>query len=103
MAASSPSPRKVTWESKNYRGITLTFIAAKVYNALLLNHIKPEIKKILRKNQNGFQRNRFTTLDSDYPSNPQSSTCKKCDSEQESNGDSNRKRTRLCLASRSEK
>ena len=34
--------------------------AAKIYNALLLNCIKPEIEKILRKNQNGFRRNRST-------------------------------------------
>ena len=45
--------------SKNYRGITLTAIAAKVYNTLLLNRIQPEIKKILRKNENGFLRNHF--------------------------------------------
>ena len=30
-------------------GITLSFIVAKIYNALLLNHIEPEIEKILRK------------------------------------------------------
>ena len=46
---------------KNYRGITLTSIAAKVYNALLLNRIKPAIEPILRKNQNGFRKNRSTT------------------------------------------
>ena len=33
--------------TKNYRCITLTGITTKVYNALLLNCIKPEIKKIL--------------------------------------------------------
>ena len=33
---------------------TLISIAAKIYNALLLNCVKPEIEKILRKNQNGF-------------------------------------------------
>ena len=38
--------------TKNYRGITLTAIDAKVYNALLLNCIKPDIGKILWKNQN---------------------------------------------------
>ena len=38
--------------AKNYRGITLTSTAAKVYNALLWK---------LRKNQNGFRRNRSTT------------------------------------------
>ena len=46
---------------KNYRGITLTSIAAKIYNALLRNRIEPKIDNILRKNQNGFQRNRSTT------------------------------------------
>ena len=47
--------------AKDYRGITLISIAAKIYNTLLLNHIKPNIEKILRKNQNGFRRNRSTT------------------------------------------
>ena len=48
--------------AKNYRGITLTSIAAKIYNALLRNRIEPKIDIILRKNQNGFRRNRSTTL-----------------------------------------
>ena len=39
--------------AKNYRSITFTSIAAKIYNALINN--------ILRKNQNGFRRNRPTT------------------------------------------
>ena len=47
--------------AKNYRGITLTSIAAKIYNALLRNHIEPKIDNILRKKQNGFRRNRSTT------------------------------------------
>ena len=47
--------------TKNYRGITLTSIAAKIYNALLQNCIEPKINNILRKNQNGFRRNRSTT------------------------------------------
>ena len=34
---------------------------AKIYNALLLNCIKPEIEKIIRKNQNDFWRNRSTS------------------------------------------
>ena len=34
---------------------------AKIYNALLLNRIEPEIEKILRKNQNCFRRNRSST------------------------------------------
>ena len=46
---------------KNYRGTTLTSIAAKIYNALLRNRIEPKIDNILRKNQNGFRRNRSTT------------------------------------------
>ncbi len=48
-------------QNKNYRGITLTSIAAKIYNALLRNRIEPKIDNILRKNQNGFRRNRSTT------------------------------------------
>ena len=47
--------------AKNYWGITLTSIAAKIYNALLGNHIEPKIENILRKNQNSFQRNRSRT------------------------------------------
>ena len=47
--------------AKNYRGITLTYIAANVYNVLLRNRIEPKIDNILRKNQNGFRRNRSTT------------------------------------------
>ena len=35
--------------------MTLTSIAAKIYNALLRNRIVPQIDKILRKNQNGFR------------------------------------------------
>ena len=47
--------------AKNYRGITLTSIAAKIYNAQLRNSIEPKIDNILRKYQNGFRRNRSTT------------------------------------------
>ena len=46
--------------AKNYRGITLTSIVAKIYNALLSNCIEPKIEKILWKNQNGFWRNGST-------------------------------------------
>ena len=46
--------------AKNYRGITLTSISTKIYNALLRNRIEPKIDNILRKNQNGFRRNRST-------------------------------------------
>ena len=47
--------------TKNYRGITFTSIAAKIYHALLWNRREPKIDNILRKNQNGFRRNRSTT------------------------------------------
>ena len=47
--------------AKNYHGITLMSIAAKIYNALLCNPIEPKIDNILRKNQNGFWRNRSMT------------------------------------------
>ena len=36
--------------AKNYRGITLTSIAAKIYNALQRNSIEPKIENIFRKN-----------------------------------------------------
>ena len=47
--------------AKNYKGIILTSIAARIYNALLLKHIELEIEKIRWKNQNGFLKNRSTT------------------------------------------
>ena len=47
--------------AKNYRGVTLTSVVTKIYNALKQNRIEPEIDNILRKNQNGFRRNRSTT------------------------------------------
>ena len=47
--------------AKNYWGITLTSIAAKIYNVLLRNRIEPEINNIFRKKQDGFWRNRSTT------------------------------------------
>ena len=57
-----PSPKKDDLGlAKNYRGITLTSIAAKIYNALLRNRIEPKIDNILRKIQNGFRRNRSPT------------------------------------------
>ena len=46
-----PFPKKGELRlAKNYRGITLTSIAAKIYNALLRNRIEPKIDNILRKN-----------------------------------------------------
>ena len=47
--------------SKKCRGITLTSMAAKVYNALLLYCIQHEIEKILTNNQNDSPRNRSAT------------------------------------------
>ena len=47
--------------AKNYLGITITSIAAKIYNALPRNSIEPKIDNNLRKNQNGFRRNRSMT------------------------------------------
>ena len=44
----------------NYRGISLLPIAAKIYNKLLLNRIRPLVDPILRKNQNGFRSGRST-------------------------------------------
>ena len=43
-----------------YRGITLSGIATKIYNSMLLNRIQPEVDKVLRKNQTGFRKNRPT-------------------------------------------
>ena len=57
-----PFPKKGDLElAKNYWDITLTSIAAKIYNALLHNSIEPKIENIHRKNQNGFRRNRSMT------------------------------------------
>ena len=47
--------------ASNYRGINLTSIAAKIYNSMLLNRIRPYIDPILRRNQNGFRQNRLTS------------------------------------------
>ena len=46
--------------AKNYPRTTLTSIAAKIYNGQLWNRIEPKIGNILRKNQNGFWKNRST-------------------------------------------
>ena len=57
-----PFPKKGNLRfTKNYRGITLMSIVAKIYNALLLNCIEPKIDNILWKNQNGFWRKISTT------------------------------------------
>ena len=56
-----PFPKKADLgQTSNYRGITLTSIAAKIYNALLLNQIQPEMENILRRNQYGFRKGSVT-------------------------------------------
>ena len=45
----------------NYRCITLSALAAKLYNTMLLNRISPHLDPILRRNQNGFRKGRSTT------------------------------------------
>ena len=56
-----PFPKKADLgQTSNYRGITLTSIAAKIYNALLLNQIQPEMENILRRNQYGFRKGSLT-------------------------------------------
>ena len=57
-----PFPKKGDLRiAKNYHSITLTSIGAKIYNALICNDTEPKIDRILRENQNGFQRNWSTT------------------------------------------
>ena len=58
--------------SKNYRGITFTATAAKIYNTLLLDHIRTEVKKIRSRNQKSI--NNIT--DSDNALNHRTKTCK---------------------------
>ena len=45
----------------NYKAISLTAIAAKIYEKLLLNRIRVVLENILRDNQNGFRGKRSTT------------------------------------------
>ena len=42
-------------DTGNYRGISLTVVAAKIYNKLLLERIRSHLDPLLRINQNGFQ------------------------------------------------
>ena len=57
-----PFPKKGNFTiTDNYRRITLTPIAAKIYNLMILNRIRPYVDPILRKNQNGFRTNRSTS------------------------------------------
>ena len=57
-----PFPKKGDLSvTDNYRGITLTCIAAKIYNTMIRERIQnPAIDEILRPNQNGFRKKRST-------------------------------------------
>ena len=56
-----PLPKKGDLgDTGNYRGISLTVIASKIYNKMLLQRIRPHLEPILRMNQNGFRPNRST-------------------------------------------
>ena len=44
----------------NYRCITLTCIAVKIYNTMIIEIIQSAIDEILRPNKNGFRKNRST-------------------------------------------
>ena len=52
--------------AKNYQGITLTFTATKIYNAILRNRIETKLRKSIHDITNF-----------DYPSNSRRSSCKK--------------------------
>ena len=57
-----PIPKKGDLgQPSNYRGISLTSTAAKIFNKMILLRIRPEVEKVLRKNQNGFRPGRNTT------------------------------------------
>ena len=58
----TPIPKKGDLRyTDNYRGIRLTQVAAKIYNRLLLNRIRPAIDKLLPTNQHGFRSPRSTS------------------------------------------
>ena len=46
--------------AKQYRGISLSVIAAKIYNKMILLRLRPHVEPILRINQNGFRPGRST-------------------------------------------
>ena len=55
------TPKKVDLKlPSNYRSTTLTTISAKIYISLLLSPISEHIEPILRRNQNGFRKDRLT-------------------------------------------
>ena len=56
-----PIPKKGDLsDTTNYRGISLTSIASKIYNKLILNRLQPYVDPLLRPNQNGFRKGRGT-------------------------------------------
>ena len=56
-----PLPKKGNLSlPENYRGISLTSVAAKIYNRMILSHIRPHINPLLWTNQNGFHQGRST-------------------------------------------
>ena len=58
----TPIPKKGNLtKTDNYRGISLSQVASKIYNRCLLNRIRPVIDEVLRPNQNGFRQGRSTT------------------------------------------
>ena len=60
-AAIVPFPKKSDLSNPaNYRGISLSPAAVKIYNKLLLNRISPHLEQLLRRNQNGFRKGRST-------------------------------------------
>ena len=62
LSALNPIPKKGNLKkTDNYRGISLTQVASKIYNRLLLNRIRPVIDDVLRPNQNGFRPLRSTS------------------------------------------
>ena len=48
-------------KTDNYRDISLSRVATKIYNRCLLNRIHPVMDKVLRPNRNGFRKGRSTT------------------------------------------
>ena len=58
----TPIPKKGNLTiTNNYRGISLTQVASKIYNRCLLNHVRPVIDKVFWPDQNGFRKGRSTT------------------------------------------
>ena len=57
-----PLPKTVDLsDTGNYRGISLSSIAVKFVNKMILNRIQPKLDQHLRPNQNGLRPERSTT------------------------------------------